>query len=69
MKVIGHYKTLAIFPDTYVNQDVFGRRDIPEHIQARGPVGRLKNCCQVLIKSIGTGYDWININNSDFTPA
>jgi hypothetical protein len=58
-----------MFPNVYGNVNCFGKREIPKRILQRAPVDHLKNCCQVLIKSVGTGYQWINIPNADFTAA
>jgi len=68
-KIIGYYRHIVMFPNHYGNMKCFGRREIPKRILNRGPVGHLKDCCQVLVKSVGSGYQWINIRNSDFTAA
>lgn len=68
-KIIGYYRHLAMFPNTYGNTKCFGKREIPKQILKRGCAERLKDCCQVLVKSVGTGYQWINIPNSDFIAA
>lgn len=72
-KVIGYYRTLMMFPDTYGKIKCYGRRPIPQRLVKRSTAavheGLLKGCCQVLVKSIGTGYQWININNHEFTAA
>ncbi len=49
--------------DLRIKSPILGVRQIPAEIAARGPKGRLADCFQVLVESVG-GQVWINVQSN-----